>query len=428
MTMKAGVLGVHLMGAQGKHVRVGTLSRDATGSTAFVVDETYLRAPPRMRPILSLTWFNPADDADTQIRLGIRGDKIALHGFVPPWFSNLLPEGALRSMVEAEMGQGDHDQFDVLSRLGADLPGAVLIVPDTGIGLERDVQWGNLHGFKVPVTEGIVRFSLAGVQLKFTAEVHGERLSAPARSGTGRYILKVPSERHRQLPEAEYTAMALCGAVGIDTARCYLKPTSHIDGVPPEFLRHGQYALVVERFDRASDGGRIHMEDMAQVLGASEIQKYSRGNGETILACIARFSAEWRTDILEGMRRIVVDVLIGNGDNHLKNWSFFFPNGLDARLSPAYDIVPTWLYDRDDTLAMKFVGVRSAPNVSFAKFRRAATYLNLDPDAMERELRQFTESCLDMWPALIRDLPLDKRHADHLMDRMNATRLAQEVR
>ena len=428
MTMKAGVLGVHLMDAQGNPVRVGTLSRAANGSTAFVIDEAYLRTPPGMRPILSLTWFNPVDDADTQSRLGIRGDKIALHGFVPPWFSNLLPEGALRSMVEAEMGQGDHDQFDVLSRLGTDLPGAVLIVPETGIGPESGLRWENLYGFKVPVTEGIVKFSLAGVQLKFTAEVHGERLSAPARSGTGRFILKVPSERHWQLPEAEYTAMALCGAVGIDTARCCLKPISQIDGVPAEFLRHGEYALVVERFDRASDGKRVHMEDMAQVLGASEIQKYTRGNSETVLACIARFSTEWRTDILEGMRRIVADVLIGNGDNHLKNWSFYFPSGSDPRLSPAYDIVPTWLYDHDDTLAIKFVGVRSATGLGFSKFRRAAAYLNLDTDATERDLRQFTQSCLDLWPTLIRDLPLERNRAGRLMARMSATRLAQEAR
>jgi len=239
MTMKSGVLGVHLMGARGSYVRVGSLSRDATGSTAFVVDEAYLRTPPEMRPILSLTWINPEDDADTQVRLGVRNDKIALHGFVPPWFSNLLPEGALRLLVEAEMGQGNHDQFDVLARLGADLPGAVVIVPDNGTDLEGSVRWENLHGFKIPVTGGIVKFSLAGVQLKFTAEMLGERLSAPARSGTGRYILKVPSERHAQLPEAEYTAMALCNAVGIDTAHCHLKATSDIDGVPPEFLRRG---------------------------------------------------------------------------------------------------------------------------------------------------------------------------------------------
>lgn len=50
MTMKAGILGVHLMGAQGNPVRVGTLSRSANGSTAFVVDETYLRTPPACGP------------------------------------------------------------------------------------------------------------------------------------------------------------------------------------------------------------------------------------------------------------------------------------------------------------------------------------------------------------------------------------------
>jgi len=167
------------------------------------------------------------------------------------------------------------------------------------------------------------------------------------------------------------------------------------------------------------------MEDLVQVLGASEIQKYSKGNGETVLACIARFSTDWRTDVLEGMRRIIADILIGNGDNHLKNWSFFFPNEFSARLSPAYDIVPTWIYDGDESLAMRFVGVRSAPEISFKKFRRAASYLKLNPNATERDLRQFVESCLDVWPTRIRELPLAGRHAEGLM---YATRLAGEVR
>ncbi len=428
MAMAAGVLGVHLMTPRNQFVRVGTLARDATGATAFLVDEAYLRTPQQHRPVLSLTWFNPESDDDSRARLAARGDKIALHGFVPPWFSNLLPEGALRLLVETEMGQGDHDQFDVLARLGADLPGAVVIVPETGVEAGRPVRWENLHGFRVPVPEGRVKFSLAGVQLKFSAEMEGERLSAPARSGKGRTILKVPSEKHRGLPEAEYTAMRLCEAVGLDTARCALVETARIDGVPPEFLSHGEYALAVERFDRPTDGGRIHIEDLAQVLGASVIQKYTKGNGETVLACIARFSADWRVDALEGMRRIIADVLIGNGDNHLKNWSFRFPDGTSARLSPAYDIVPTWLYDNDDTLGLPFAGMKRGPALGFGRFRRVAAYLKLDPDTTERDLRRFTESCLDVWPARIRDLPLPRTDADRLMAWMHATTLAAEAR
>lgn len=425
--MRGGVLGVHVMTPGGQSIRVGTLTRDATGATAFVVDEAYLRLSNEDRPILSLTWFNPESDDDTRARLAARGDKIALHGFLPPWFSNLLPEGALRLLVETEMGQGDHDQFDVLARLGADLPGAVIVVPEAGQEPGRDVRWESLHGFNVPVPEGRVKFSLAGVQLKFSAEMRGERLSAPARSGEGRTILKVPSEKHRDLPEVEYTAMRLCASVGLDVAPCRLMPIDHIDGIPPKFLAHGEHALAVERFDRTDGGGRVHIEDMAQVLGASEIQKYTRGNGETVLNCLARFSADWRADVMEGMRRIVADVLIGNGDNHLKNWSFRFPDATSPRLSPAYDIVPTWLYDGDDTLGLPFAGIRRAPDIGFARFRRVATYLRLDPDATERDLRRFTVRCLDSWPTLVRDLPLPRDAADRLMARMRGTRLAAEA-
>jgi hypothetical protein len=77
---------------------------------------------------------------------------------------------------------------------------------------------------------------------------------------------------------------------------------------------------------------------------------------------------------------------------------------------------------------MRFVGVKSAPDISFKKFRRAASYLNLNPDATERDLRQFVESCLDVWPTRIRDLPLAGRHPERLMARMCTTRLAGEVR
>ncbi len=428
MTMRGGVLGVHVMTPHGQSVRVGTLTRDATGATAFVVDEAYLRMPGQERPILSLTWFNPESDNDTRMRLAARADKIALHGLLPPWFSNLLPEGALRLLVETEMGQGDHDQFDMLARLGGDLPGAVIVVPEAGLEADRTVRWEKRHGFQVPVPEGRVKFSLAGVQLKFSAEMQGERLSVPARSGAGCTILKVASERYRGLPEAEYTAMRLCASVGLDVAPCRLIPIALIDGIPPNLLAHGEHALAVERFDRAAGGGRIHSEDLAQVLGASEMQKYIRGNGETVLNCIARFSADWRADAMEGMRRIIADVLIGNGDNHLKNWSFRFPDALSPRISPAYDIVPTWLYDGDDTLGLPFAGTRRAPDIGFGRFRRVATFLRLDPVATERDLRQFTERCLDGWPTLVHDLPLPRVDADRLMARMHDTRLAAEVR
>ncbi len=129
MAKTPAILAVHLLDEARGPVRVGTLIRDSDGAVAFNVAEAYLRDA--NRPVMSLSWYDPTSDTHSRDRLASRDDKIGLHGSVPPWFAGLLPEGALRELVLTEMGPGDHDQFDVLTRLGADLPGAVLITPET---------------------------------------------------------------------------------------------------------------------------------------------------------------------------------------------------------------------------------------------------------------------------------------------------------
>jgi serine/threonine-protein kinase HipA len=426
MAKAAAILGVHLLDANGHPLRVGTLSRARDRATAFLVDETYLRD--KDRSILSLSWLVPGDEEATRSRMAARGDKIGLHGNLPPWFAGLLPEGALRELVMVEMGPGDHDQFDLLTRLGGDLPGAVLIAPETDtpssagpLHLER------VHGLKLPRPEGVVKFSLAGIQLKFSVTPAGERLTAPARAGEGRCILKVPTGRYPGLPEAEYAAMTLCGMIGVETAPCRLIPTDAIDGIPNTFLNEGPQALVVDRFDRPGNGKRVHIEDAGQIFGAVGERKYTMATYETILNMIRRFSTDWRADILEGIRRIVADVLIGNGDNHLKNWSFMFPARGEIRLSPAYDIVPTVLYAPGDTLALRFAGTHHFSNVTFRRFRRVAEFLGLDPDWIEREVRTTILGALDQWPSAARDLLRDAR-SERLIQRFDTLALIEEAR
>lgn len=428
MARSAAVLAVHLMNAGGIVTRAGSLLRDGAGQTTFIVDDLYLRAPDR--PTLSLRWVDVRSEAATRQRLTNRADKIAYPGFLPPWFAGLLPEGALRDLVEAEMGPGDHDWFDVLARLGADLPGGVLVLPETEMGNDLGaVRWDKLAGVatRVPVPEGTVKFSLAGVQLKFNVVQSGDRLTMPGRAGEGRVILKAPTRHFPGLPEMEFTAMTLSRAAGVDTAPVRLVSVQDIVDVPEAFLRAGDYALAVDRFDR-TDHGRIHIEDAAQILGAVGDRKYTMGNTETVLNMISRFSDDWRNDVLEGVRRIVADVLIGNGDNHLKNWSFRFADGVTPRLSPAYDIVPTALYIPDETLALEFVGARQFESISLAKFRRAAAFLKMDPDKVETEVRQFVLGALDLWPDLVRDMPISTTRQKRLISRMLALPLVSEVR
>ncbi|MGN6769165.1 MAG: type II toxin-antitoxin system HipA family toxin [Rhizobiaceae bacterium] len=425
MAKAAAVLGVHLLDIGGHPRRVGTVSRDSDGATAFVVDETYLRD--KDRPILSLGWFVPGDEETTRSRLAARGDKIGLNGHLPPWFAGLLPEGALRDLVMAEMGPGDHDQFDLLTRLGGDLPGAALITPETDTPSSAGpLHLEHAHGLELPQPEGVVKFSLAGIQLKFSATPTGERLTAPARTGEGRCILKVPTGRYPGLPEAEYAGMTLSRMIGVETAPCRLIATDAIDGIPDAFLKDGPQALVVDRFDRPGGGMRIHIEDAGQIVGAVGERKYTMATYETILNMIRRFSTDWRADILEGIRRIVADVLIGNGDNHLKNWSFIFPAPGEIRLSPAYDIVPTVLYAPGDTLALRFAGTHNFENVNLRRFRRVAEFLGLDPNWIEREVKATVNRARDQWPAMAQDL-LGAERADRLIRRFDRLALIAEA-
>ena len=425
MARTAAILGIHLLDADNNPMRVGTLSRDRDGATVFAVSEAYLRNPDR--PILSLRWLEPGNEEATRARLADRNDKIGLHGSVPPWFAGLLPEGALRDLVVAEMGPGDHDQFDVLTRLGSDLPGAVLIAPETEPPASAGpLRLDRVRGLALPRPEGVVKFSLAGVQLKF-AVASTDRLTAPASAGESRFILKVPSPHYPGLPEAEHAAMRLCRLIGVATAECRLVATAGVEGVPADLLGGGGQALLVERFDRRTDGRRVHIEDAAQIVGAIGERKYTMANVETVLNMIRRFSTDWRADVLEGLRRMAADVLVGNGDNHLKNWSFIFPAPGEVRLSPAYDIVPTVLYAPNDTLALRFVGTQQFAAVNLARFGRIARFLGLDPGWIERETKATVRRALDAWPEAAFEL-LDERQARALIERLETLTLVREAR
>ncbi|CDM62394.1 MULTISPECIES: type II toxin-antitoxin system HipA family toxin [Rhizobium] len=421
------ILGVYVLDHALGTIRAGTLTRDADGGVAFVVAETYLRDA--KRPILSLGWYDPDDDERTRDRLASRADKIGLRGTLPPWFSGLLPEGALRELVLSEMGPGDHDEFDVLTRLGADLPGAVLIVPETGVPPSAGpLTLQNVHGFKAPLPDGTIKFSLAGVQLKFTANPQGERLTVPGRGDTGRCIIKVGSDRFPGLPEAEHAAMQLAGMIGVRTANCRLVPREAIQGVPVELLAHGKNVLVVDRFDRTEDGrGRIHIEDAGQILGAIGDRKYTLATTETVINMVRRFSSDHRDDIMEAVRRVVADVLLGNGDNHLKNWSFCFPQPGEVRLSPAYDIVPTIFYMPADKMALRFVKTQNFENVDLHRFERVASFLRLDSKWITREVTTVVKRALELWPSAVPDL-LGEERAKQIIDRLDTLKLVGEVR
>src|SRR3546814_20735871 len=86
--------------------------------------------------------------------------------------------------------------------LGKDLPGAIAIRRVDGEELPPEANEAHAHGHN-----RVLRFSLAGVQLKFSAirnEGKGVGLTIPAEGAGGSWIVKMPSQQFSGVPENEY--------------------------------------------------------------------------------------------------------------------------------------------------------------------------------------------------------------------------------
>ncbi len=390
-------------------IHVGDIVKKRDGSTSFVVAPSYIDAGAD-RPILSLSWFHPDREDATVAALRSTKGKTGIVRSLPFWFSNLLPEGALRALVDSEIGTGHFGDYDVLKHVGGDLPGAVRA------GLSDETA--------MPST-GRIHFSLAGVQLKFVAELAGDRLTFPAAGRGGRYIVKAAAEKYPDLVELENAAMRLIAAIGVDVAPTSLVSRDDLGDVPAEFLQHGENVLVSTRFDRDPNGTRVHIEDFAQIGELVGDLKYTRGNYSLVLGLAKRFSTDPDADIDQVIRRSVANVLIGNGDAHLKNWSFVLHEG-HRRLSPTYDVVPTRLYG-DEGLGISLNGAKRFNSVRLADIVRTAGYVKVPEETTLSIVRDVVEQALDLWPPMLNEMALKESSKQALLVNMQTLPLVADL-
>ena len=373
--------------------RVGVINRLAGDRQLFAFDEAYIHDAER--PTLSLAYKGQSGGVVTSVRPVSRR--------LPPFFSNLLPEGPLRTYLAEQAGVSPEREFFLLAVLGEDLPGAVVVRP---LG-EADVAEEPAHSGDDATDEaerGVLRFSLAGVQLKFSAVAEASGgLTIPAQGVGGSWIVKLPSLQFEAVPENEYAMLELARAVGITVPRIRLVAVAEIQGLPPDAARmHGQ-ALAVERFDRTPDGARIHMEDFAQVFGAFPEAKY-KGRSYANIAEVL-WAEAGQDSVYELVRRLAFSVVVGNGDMHLKNWSLLYPDGRRPVLSPAYDFVSTLPYIAGDRLALSFGRSKSLDGITLDRVRRFAETARLPVRPVWEVARETVERTVEAWKGLgARDL------------------------
>ena len=320
---------------------IGTLTRVAGDRSLFAFTEDYIGDP--QRPTLGL-FFKDAFGA-------LRTDFPPVQAKIPPFFSNLLPEGPLRRYLAERAGVHPEREFFLLWALGQDLPGALTIAPADGVSWPPDAMAP--RGEKSTAQDNRLRFSLAGVQLKFSAVASARGgLTIPASGVGGDWIVKLPSPDYAGVPENEYSMMRLASLLGMDVPRIDLVDIDSIAGLPDNARRFGNKAFVIERFDRMADGGRVHIEDFAQVFGVYADDKYKKASMRSIARVLAAEGTD--VDIREFIRRLTFNTLIGNGDMHLKNWSLIYRDRRTASLAPAYDFVSTIAYIPGDRFALTY--------------------------------------------------------------------------
>ncbi len=104
---------------------------------------------------------------------------------------------------------------------------------------------------------------------------------------------------------------------------------------------NGHHILLSKRFDRTTDGRRIHFASALTALGLTDGDNGSTGYGYTdIVDFILRHGSNVEPNLEELYRRVAFYIIIGNSDDHFRNHGFLLTRK-GWELSPAYDINPT---------------------------------------------------------------------------------------
>lgn len=310
-------------------------------------------------------------------------------GATRAFLDGLLPEEDQRRVIAEDLNLRATDTFGLIGALGRDCAGAIIIQPAsepppspsttlTASPLTDDEvreKVANLRNAPLGITKR-VRVSLAGVQEKLLlTQMPDGKWGAPIDGTPSTHIIKPEIRDYPNSVENEAFCLRFARELGLRTADV----ETGIIG--------GRKVLIVKRYDRLVnerfDVERIHQEDMGQVMSLPPRQKYQEDGGPSLkrIATVLRESA--RPDSLRRLlQTTTINVLIGNGDAHGKNFSLLHHRDGSIELTPLYDLMSTLFY-RDANLAMYVDNVRETNNVTRERLVNEAKSWGMREDVIE---------------------------------------------
>lgn len=362
--------------------------------------------------------FKYNEDADTPLSVNLPLQKEAFNDkLTRSFFNNLLPEEGIREAVARYKQVSSNNPFALLKEIGGECAGAVELYPQ---GYIRENEPSVLKPIsqekiaellknqaQIPLLTGEeIRLSLAGAQQKIALAIipeNSDNYYLPQGDCISTHIIKPQNPYFEDIIYNEHFCMSLARQIGLPTATSFIKDFA------------GEFGYVVKRFDRETDATmasglkRIHQEDFCQALCLPD-KKYQKEGGPSIKQCykfIATADFSRKADALMNfLKAIVFNFLIGNSDAHGKNFSFLHKQER-YELSPLYDLVSTAVYPAlSPNLAMSIGGEYNPNLIRRRHFIELAKELDIKPHVLEQIIDEISGKISQTLP------DLDKKFKD----------------
>jgi serine/threonine-protein kinase HipA len=320
--------------------RVGRLadSRKVPGRILFEYDAAWVRRGIELSPFHLPTDIEGHAFFDSPARLNLPG--LVWESMPDSWGHNLLsqrlrnagldPENVSPLVFLAHIGRSGMGALEYLPEFAAHHEASALTSLERIDAEALRVQEESITDILELLESGS---AIGGARPKAALYIQRETgaVSLTPQEGFEAWIIKLSSvpashKDSKQAGAAEYAFALMAEKAGIAMPETKLFPVHYAKG--PRSL------FGVRRFDRAEAGGKkIHMQTAASLMHIAPIR--GAGSYEMLGQIITSLSGDHR-EVEEVFRRGVFNIMSGNCDDHLKNFSFLMDGSW--ALSPAYDL------------------------------------------------------------------------------------------
>lgn len=172
------------------------------------------------------------------------------------------------------------------------------------------------------------------------------------------------------------------------------------------------HTLLSLRFDRTTEGYRIHFASAMTLLGLTDGCNADSGHGYLdIVDFILQSCCDVDANLRELYRRVAFNICIGNSDDHFRNHGFLLtPRGWT--LSPAYDMNPT-LNEYQSLMITK-----SSSKADLALLLQASEDYMIPQSDAQRIIDQVKET-VRSWRAMASRLGISQREMEYFASRLD---------